>query len=538
MNTRPMFCAGLLAAAASGGCNAIIGLEVGELDSSSGSAGTTSASVSAVGSGGGGSDGSGGGGSDGSGGGGSDGGGGSGGGEEAFCSHVREGAVRTPSGEWAELSGLSVAGIAARNGAVMAVVREKRGLASTPEKVGFSVARWSSSGTLESGYGMRTGDLPGSVWPEHLVAVAEVAYVTGWSEAPFTLLTPDGGCSVNLPSDTGHKPSFLASLDELGKCRWIWSVDAEHNTSPLALAATPKRVVFAVSVSGAARASTGDCAIGTGDERGSTEIVGFDPDGTCVWNRALGTVAAVHVEELVAVPETGEVLVVGDYNATDEAIKIQSKELPATPDRDLFVARVQLDDGEVTDVIALRAPGNQSAARHGAALLPGGDVVISGTYSGASFSFEDGCPLLPDAGNTENTFVARVSKEKVIWSRGFGDMVKDQMVVSLEVDSVGSIYVTGTLEGEIPLDNRERLAAGTDQLGSYLIVLSPGGNVLSASAFGGDGTVAVWSVAPGATPSDPLHIAGELTGKFPLVTSDRPIQAPGEGFIARVKGMP
>ncbi len=532
MSTRPLFCAGLLVVAATGGCNAIIGLEVGELDSSSGSAGATSASVSAGGAGGGGH-GGGGGGEGGSGG------GGGGGGEEALCSHVREGAVRAPSSAWGRLSGLSVAGIAALDGAVTAIVNESRGVASASDKVGFSVARWDPSGTLDGAYGMRTGDLPGSVWPEHLLVLSDVAYVTGSSDAPFTLLTPDGGCSVGAHADTGRKPSFLAALDELGKCKWIWSVDAELNTSPIALAATPKRVVFAVSVSGAARASTGDCILGTGDERGSTELVGLDPDGMCIWNLAFETTATVRVEELVAAPETGEVLVVGDYDAPEGAIKIQTKELPATPDRDLFVARVQLEDGEVTEVIPLRAPGSQSAARHGAALLPGGDVVISGTYTGPSFSFQDDCPLLPEAGNTENTFVARVSKGGVVWSRGFGDAAADQMAVSLEVDSDGSIYVAGTLEGEIPLGPGERLAAEADHLSSYLIVLSPGGNVLSATTLAGAGTVAVWSVAPGATLGDPLTIAGELTDTSPLVPiDDHPIQAPGEGFIARLKGMP
>jgi hypothetical protein len=126
--------------------------------------------------------------------------------------------------------------------------------------------------------------------------------------------------------------------------------------------------------------------------------------------------------------------------------------------------------------------------------------VISGTYSGPSFNFQDDCPLLPDAGSSENTFVARVSRERVIWSRGFGDAVKDQMVVHLEVDESGAIYVAGTLEGEIPLESGETIAAGTEELSSYLIALTPSGNVLWGTAIAGNGTVAIWSVAPGARP--------------------------------------
>jgi hypothetical protein len=264
----------------------------------------------------------------------------------------------------------------------------------------------------------------------------------------------------------------------------------------------------------------------------------FNAGGKCRWSRALGSSASVHVAEVVVAPEIGEVLVVGDYDALDGPLEIQGRTLPLAPDRDLFVARFRLEDGVLTGLTPLTAAGTQAAARHGAAMLPGGDVVVAGTYTGPSFSFEDDCPLLPPTGDTENSFVARVSKEGVVWSRGFGDEKRDQMVVNLAVGGAGAIYMAGTLEGEIALENGESLTAGTDELSSFLIVLSPGGNVLSATAFAGTGTVGVWSVAPGATVGDPFYIAGEQTGTFALVSSDHVSAAPGEGFIARVKGMP
>ncbi|WP_438038237.1 hypothetical protein [Sorangium sp. So ce128] len=543
-STRPMFCAGLLITAAAGGCNALIGLEVGELDSSAGGAGATASSVSAGGAGGEGGRGEGGAGEGGAGeGGAGEGGageGGAGGGNEALCSYAREGAVRTPSGEWGALSGLAVVGLAARDGEVTALVKESRVLASEPTKTrtGFSVARWSPAGVRESAYGMTTGDMLGSVSAEHLAVASDLAYVAGWSEAPLTLLASGGRCTASASADTGRKPSFLLALDELGKCRWAWSVDAEVNAYPLGLAATADRVAFAVSRSGATSAKTDECVLGAADQRGVTDLVTFNAGGKCRWSRALGSSAAVHVAEVVAAPETGEVLVVGDYDAPDEPIDIQGRKLPRAPDRDLFVARFRLDDGALTGLIPLTAPGTQAAARHGSAMLPDGELVISGTYTGPSFSFEDDCPLLPPTGDTENSFVARVSKERVVWSRGFGDEKRDQMVVSLAVDGAGAIYMAGTLEGEIALGNGERLTAGTDELQSFLIVLNPRGNVLSATAFAGTGTVGVWAVAPGATLGDPFTIGGELTETFSLVPSDHPSAAPGEGFIARVKGLP
>ncbi|WP_437980401.1 hypothetical protein [Sorangium sp. So ce117] len=548
-STRPMFCAGLLITAAAGGCNAIIGLEVGELDASAGGAGATASSVSAGGAGGEGGRGEGGAGEGGAGeggagqGGAGEGGageGGAGGGNEALCSSAREGAVRTPAGEWGTLSGLAVVGLAARDGEVTALLKESRALPSEPTKTrtGFSVARWSPSGVRESAYGMTTGDMLGSVSAEHLAVASDLAYVAGWSEAPLTLIASGGRCTASASADTGRAPSFLLALDELGKCRWAWSVDAESNAYPLGLAATTDRVAFAVSRSRATSVTTDDCVLGAADQRGVTDLVTFNAGGKCRWSRALGSSAAVHVAEVIAAPQAGEVLVVGDYDAPDGPLDIQGRTLPRASDRDLFVARFRLDDGALTGLIPLTAAGSQAAARHGSALLPGGDIVVAGTYTGPSFSFEDDCPLLPPTGDTENSFVARVSKEGVVWSRGFGDEKRDQMVVSLAVDGAGAIYMAGTLEGEIALGNGETLTAGTDELQSFLIVLNPSGNVLSATAFAGTGTVGVWAVAPGATIGDPFTIGGELTETFSLVPSDHPSAPPGEGFIARVKGLP
>ncbi|WP_437708780.1 hypothetical protein WMF45_31510 [Sorangium sp. So ce448] len=549
-STRPMFCAGLLITAAAAGCNAIIGLEVGELDASAGGAGATASSVSAGGGGATASSVSAGGGSatassvsaGGAGGEGGTGEGGTGGGNEALCSSAREGAVRPPSGVWGTLSGLAVVGLAARDGEVTALVKESRVLVSEPTKprTGFSVARWSPSGVRESAYGMTTGDMLGSISAEHLAVVSDLAYVAGWSEAPLTLLASGGSgrCTASAGADTGLKPSFLLALDQLGKCRWAWSVDAESNAYPLGLAATTDRVAFAVSRARAKSATTDECVLGAADQRGVTDLVIFNAGGKCRWSRALGSSAAVHVAEVIAAPEAGEVLVVGDYDAPDGPLDIQGRTLPRAPDRDLFVARFRLDDGALTGLIPLTAAGSQAAARHGSALLPDGDIVVAGTYTGPSFSFEDDCPLLPPTGDTENSFVARVSKQGVVWSRGFGDEKRDQMVVSLAVDGAGAIYMAGTLEGEIALGNGESLTARTDELQSFLIVLNPSGNVLSATAFAGTGTVGVWAVAPGATIGDPFTIGGELTETFSLVPSDHPSGAPGEGFIARVKGLP
>ncbi|WP_437874907.1 hypothetical protein [Sorangium sp. So ce513] len=542
-SVRALCGAGLLAASSAGGCTTIIGLEIGELDSSTASTTTSSGSTGGAGHGGAGGQG-GGGGSGGSGGDGGDssGGGGQGGSEEALCSGAREGATRPPSGLWGQLAGDHVIDIEAHQGGVTALVNGE---------TSFSVARWNENGSFANDFGMETPAQSGDLSGEHLAMAEGLVYVTGSARPLDTmkLSTPllATGCELTAKASDSPKPSFVAALDERGKCRWAWSIDAESTSTPLGLAATPDWVVFAVSLVGesatSSTGSTGDrgCSPDGGTEaRTSADVVALDTAGTCRWRRSLGPTGAVRIAELIADPVNQEVVVVGDYEAPDNPLPVQNRSLPTSQGGDMFVARIRLLDGELQDLVAINAPGDQSVARHGAALLPGGDVAIGGTYKGPSFDFEDDtcAPLPPAAQGVENIFIVRVSRDGLVWSRGFGDVAEDQLVANVAADTAGSIYVTGQLEGEMDLGDGMKLTAPADQISSFLLVLSERGNVLSASELVGEITVGTWAVAPGPTLRDPLYIAGEIEGPFHLVSSDPPAAESGEGFIARLAGVP
>ncbi|WP_437500335.1 hypothetical protein [Sorangium sp. So ce1099] len=534
-SVRAVCSAALLAAASAGGCTTIIGLEIGELDESTGGGGASVSGGSSVSAGGEGGAGTGGAGTAG----GATGGGGTGGGggEEALCSYVREGAARAPSGAWGTLAGRQVIDIKTRAGAVTALVNNEKN---------FSVARWSDSGTLDSEYSMEASELAGRFQGEHVAIATEMTYVTGAGVPGVDVPVLAEECAITARADTTPTPTFLMALDEKGACAWAWSVDSESTSTPLGLAATPEQIVFAAALSGSAVASTEDCAFGTDNAKTSAELIAFNTDGRCQWSRSLGTLDAVHIASVLVDTESGEALVVGDYKAPNGPILMQGRPLPASQETDLFIARVRLADGNLSEVITINAPGFQAVARRGAALLPGGDVVIAGTYVGPSFDFEeDECPSMPSAGmpptgealGTGNTFIVRVGRGGLVWSRGFGDDVEDQLVIGVAVDEEGSIYATGTLEGEIDLGDDMELAAPPDQIASFLLVLSEHGNVLSASELVGEGMVWAWTVAPGPTLRDPLYVAGELTQTFYLVPSGHSSDDAGEGFIARVAGM-
>ncbi|XYH98350.1 hypothetical protein ACMHYB_00860 [Sorangium sp. So ce1128] len=105
--------------------------------------------------------------------------------------------------------------------------------------------------------------------------------------------------------------------------------------------------------------------------------------------------------------------------------------------RGVRIARYVSSDGALQDVLTLNLDGDQQVAQHGAALLPGGDIVIAGSYRGG-IDFRDGCPALPDAGESENFFIARVSNKGVVWSRGFGDATESQIAAAGRMTPRGS----------------------------------------------------------------------------------------------------
>ncbi|WP_437275438.1 hypothetical protein WME90_29870 [Sorangium sp. So ce375] len=535
---RALSSAALLVAAAVGGCNALIGLEVGQLDPSTGGAGTGGAGTGGAGTGGAGTGGGaeGGGGSDGSGsgGGGGAGTGGSagGGGELPFCSGDREGAVRGPQARWGATVGLDVTDVAAHSDGVTAIVNEKDAI---------SVARWARGGTRDDGYGLTAKDLlTGTIKATHLSMSQGLAYLAGWSDNGTQLPGASSGCLVSGRA-LAH-PSFVAALDEKGQCRWTWSPDGGATSTPLGLAAAPGAVVIAASVKGPV-ASEGPCTFATGSTStgASVGLAALDPAaGGCLWAMPLGPTPAITVGELVVDEARDEVLAIGRYEAA-QGLVFAGALLPPSQDRDVFVARFALTERAFKGVDEFPLPGRQDVDQRGAALLPGGDVVIVGSYSG-SLDFGEGCPPAPDedAPNMENFFVMRVSGPSVVWGRGFGDAGHRQWVASVAVDHEGLIYVTGNYQGEIDLGNGGKLiapAADADPMVGFLIVLDARGNVVSASELKGTGDAYVWAAAPGPAPGDALYLGGELGSTLDIGRDPPLTNAMGSGFVAELPGV-
>ncbi|WP_437275441.1 hypothetical protein WME90_29885 [Sorangium sp. So ce375] len=541
-------CACLLAVVA-GGCNALIGLEVGDLAPSQSGAGAASSGgpgTGGSGEGGAGEGGAGGSGSSGGGGnGGSDsGGGGNGGGDSGgggnggsggggpTCSDA-EGSIVEPSASWGQTIGFDVGDLAASDGALTAVVTDV--LDSGAFR--FSVGKWSSAGENDSRYGLSAND----IWGLHLATGGGTTYVAGEAAGSTTL--PGGlldGCRVGPALvATNTTTSFLAALDANGRCGWAFSLDAQHGTTARAMAASSEAVVFAVDVTDAGR-SFGPCELKSVPAESALLAALYPTDGACKWQHRLGPRAAVAVKALPVNPRAGGnvVTVVGDYESLDGAVTFGGDTPFAAEQRDVFVARYAAISGALVDVTPLNLAGDQLVSQHGAALLPGGDVVIAGSYRG-SVDFGDGCPALPDAGDTENFFVARVSRKGAVWSRGFGDDKESQVAAGVAVDAAGAIYVTGEFTGTLALGSTGSLTTSQKRAG-FLMRLDAQGNLISAAKVEGAGAVALRVVAVDGALGGPVYVAGAMTGTLTLDGLNGPLGSESDpesrGFIARLSG--
>jgi hypothetical protein len=143
-----------------------------------------------------------------------------------------------------------------------------------------------------------------------------------------------------------------------------------------------------------------------------------------------------------------------------------------------------------------------------AAVMPGGDVVVSGLYDD-----RDGSSHLPPSTGSSDTFVARLDVDgDIVWARGLGGAGED-IAHSVAADAAGNVYATysvseGSRVGDLVLEGAGTILARLDGGGAVLwaravsrgigpeadIGVDPMGNALVLVSF--EGTSSADGVAP------------------------------------------
>ena len=131
------------------------------------------------------------------------------------------------------------------------------------------------------------------------------------------------------------------------------------------------------------------------------------------------------------------------------------------------------------------ASGDYNSGSEGNAIVTdtNGNVFVTGYVNGIS-SFGS---LSVDAIGVRDVFIAKYNASgNLIWYKHFGSYFGNAIGKDLELDSLGSIYITGSFEGGINFGPQTLTSLGNEDI--FVAKFSPSGDFLWAKSAGGSGS--------------------------------------------------
>lgn len=194
--------------------------------------------------------------------------------------------------------------------------------------------------------------------------------------------------------------------------------------------------------------------------------------GTLRWSRAIGGMATELARDVV-VDAAGRVAVVGYFEGAVDfggTAKIEAKKI------DAFVSTFAADG---TPGWTMHFGGDGEDTVHGVAFDPAGNLVIAGLFTG---NMAIGEIQLQGAGS-DDAFIAKIDAQgKPLWAWVLGGTDSDA-AHDVAVDTDGTIYVTGSFKGKLPIDAQTALESkGNEDV--FLLALGPDGKVRWSRQFG------------------------------------------------------
>jgi hypothetical protein len=220
-------------------------------------------------------------------------------------------------------------------------------------------------------------------------------------------------------------------------------------------------------------------------------IIKFDAGGNSVWVRQFGTTVEDYALTVV-LGANGDPIVAGETSGLLAGAA-------AAGGLDGFGRRYD-PDGNVVWTRQFGSPMDDFAV--GAAVSPGGDVLLVGTTFGA-------LPGQSSRGNTDAYMVAFGAGGGDLWSRQFGTSGADD-AEAIVFDAARRPFLAGRAGGALP---GAASSGGTD---AFLAAAGPGGNILWVRQFGGpaDDYALALAIGPGG-----FYLAGGTTGALPGQTT-------------------
>jgi hypothetical protein len=197
-----------------------------------------------------------------------------------------------------------------------------------------------------------------------------------------------------------------------------------------------------------------------------------DHQGTPRWSRAIGGLATELARDVV-IDAGGRVAVAGYFEGAVDfggGAKVEARKI------DAFVSTFAADGAPGWTV---HFGGDGEDVAHAVAFDPAGNLVIAGLFSG---TMTIGTIQL-EAKGSDDAFIAKLDAQgKPLWARAIGGTDSDA-AHDLALDADGSIYVTGSFKGKLPVNEQTTLQSkGNEDV--LLLALGPDGDVRWSQQFG------------------------------------------------------
>lgn len=158
------------------------------------------------------------------------------------------------------------------------------------------------------------------------------------------------------------------------------------------------------------------------------------------------------------------------------------------------------------------------------AVNPAGEIAIAGSFLGA---IDFGDFFLTDSGN--DAFVAKLDIDgHPLWAQQIGGE-GSQTILAIAVDGTGSVIVTGSFSGTLTVAGQPFVA---DQVDSFVVKLSPQGDLVWVRTVAGTKTQTVRSVAVDAAGN--IVVAGFFDGTADFDGSMVPSAGNLDAFVAKL----
>jgi hypothetical protein len=270
----------------------------------------------------------------------------------------------------------------------------------------------------------------------------------------------------------GFDDVFVIKLDPAGNLLWVKPFGESLYQYGQSLATdSAGNVVIAGYFTGTVDFGGGVLTSAGGED---VFVAKLDPDGNHLWSKVYGN-ASDQDAHSVAVDAAGNVVITGAFSG---AVDFGGGPLTsAGVDEDIFVAKL---NGAGAHQWSKRFGDAVKQFGYGVAVDSGGDVFLTGTFSGA---VDFGGGPLTSAGAAD-IFVAKLSAATggYVWANRFGDS-SEQTGLGLATDTAGNVVVTGYFKGTVNFGGAGLFAAGMED-DIFVAKLTGGGAHMWSKDFG------------------------------------------------------